>query len=58
MHADGQCLFYGLDDNLWIEQVFYGRDFSADETIVYRPVVDKLELYLLFLQMGWYFQTR
>ena len=51
------CLFYGLDDDLRTGLVFYGRDHSADGTIVYRPVVDRLEMYLIFLCTGRYFQT-
>ena len=27
--------------------VFYGRDHSVDGTIVYRPFVDRLEMYLI-----------
>ena len=37
--------------------VFYGRDHSADGTILYRSVVDRLEMYLIFLWTGRYFQT-
>ena len=47
-----QCLFYGLDDDLRIGLVFYGRDRSVDGTIFYRPVVDRLEMYLIFLWTG------
>ena len=38
--AEKQCLFYGLDDDLQTGLVFYGREFFADETIFYRPIVD------------------
>ena len=37
--------------------VIYGRDRSTDGTIFYRPVVDRLEIYLIFLWIGRYFQT-
>ena len=37
--------------------VFYGRGHFADGTILYRPVVDRLEMYLIFLWTGRYFQT-
>ena len=54
----GQCLFYGLDDDLRTGLVFYGRDHSADfyhsadGTIFYRPVLGRLEMYLIFLWTG------
>ena len=38
--------------------VFFGHDLSEDETIFYRPAVDRLEKYIfILLQMGRYFQT-
>ena len=51
-----QCLFYGLDDDLRTGLVFYGHDLSEDGTIFYRPVVDRLEMYLFFLADGMIFQ--
>ena len=48
-----QCLFYGLDDDLWTGLVFYRRDLSEDGTIFYRLVVDVF----IILADGMIFQT-
>ena len=40
-----------MNDDLWTGLVFYGRDLSEDGTIFYTPVVDRLEIYLFFLQI-------
>ena len=47
-----QRLFYGLGDDFRTGLVFYGRDHSADGTIFYRPVLGRLEMYLIFLWTG------
>ena len=44
-----------VDGDLRTGLVFYGRDFSADKTIFYRCVVDRLEMYLFFLTNGMVF---
>ena len=53
----GLCLFYGVDDYLRTGLVFYGCYHSVNGMIIYRPVVDRPEMYLFFLLMGQYFQT-
>ena len=47
-HTAVSILRNGLDDNLRNGLVFYGHDFSVDNTIFYRTVVDRLEMYLFF----------
>ena len=39
-----QCLFYGLDNDLWTGLVFYEHDLSEDGMMFYRPVVDRLDM--------------
>ena len=50
---------YFMDWRLLVDWTsIYGHDFSEDDdTIFYRPVVNRMEMYLFFLQMGQYFQT-